>query len=875
MTRLVTRAVRQALGLLALSLAVGCGASTPPSDVNGPHVAIDVAALNLEGVYDACWEITVTNHGGEVVLTRVISSSQYGDGAGSASYVAPCDADPTAQDNTVTVEVLGLYATSGVDCGAPPASVDFQNPGVLSQDFTCHDNRDVAVRFDVALMRPASQGFFDIAINFGDIFCSAKVDCCRDSDHDGTCERDLELLYNGQGDRDATVVVGFACAAGDETTDTFLYMDPVTIACAGETVASIIPDGEGNLCDAQTDSCVGVTGDLDLLFQVAVYRGAEQLSGVDKAYWNVALGIKTNNFPSGEDCYLTFRGTADDDATDGTTPGTLAGAQGGVIAAGAVYPLVTANVLLSSAASGPWACAENPLNGAGSGVTTSYAPAAGTSLPHCYDPDGGCAAAACTCGARECGVDECGNPCGTCADDAVCSDAGACESCTAFGVDFESKPTDDGWVLSDGDGDGTVAWVAPGGEDGFLRLTEEQAWERAAVYHASETIPAGDASISFDFRITDTGGATGSADGVAFTIVDTDDLAAVVVGTEIGGGIGYHNPNALGVIAASAITVEIDTFYNTPDGGSWTEPAEATSLPHIAVHADLNSRPSGMLDYVDLPGVADGAWHTARVDVVGGTLRIYVDDVLELESTPTNMPSFAGGHMFLSASTGDAYDVHEVDTIRVLGACGGGGSSGGGGLTSFSDDFDDGVIDPAWKPVPFAPTMAPLYDETGGQACTTGDQLSGFLEVDSSQDSYTFAIDMVADGATPTIGLVGITVAGPLYQAALGDMGSGLQGVVAYIDGSPTFLDQRAPSPAFAAGVTHRVTATFVRDVGGSGVGSLSFSVVADPTGANTTIYAYSGPSMDGTLELSSIGFLFGGAGGGVCGDDATLSSTP
>ncbi|PKN54116.1 MAG: hypothetical protein CVU56_28295, partial [Deltaproteobacteria bacterium HGW-Deltaproteobacteria-14] len=108
----------------------------------GPAVSVNVAALNLQGVGDVVWDVEVVNGAdpAQVVWQRRLASSGYGDGAGSASYVGPCDADPAAAENTVKVWVVGVYsaAVTGVgtfnsgstaDGGAVTGSpMPFQNP---------------------------------------------------------------------------------------------------------------------------------------------------------------------------------------------------------------------------------------------------------------------------------------------------------------------------------------------------------------------------------------------------------------------------------------------------------------------------------------------------------------------------------------------------------------------------------------------------------------------------------------------------------------------------------------------------------------------------------------------------------------------------
>ncbi|PKN54663.1 MAG: hypothetical protein CVU56_25400 [Deltaproteobacteria bacterium HGW-Deltaproteobacteria-14] len=376
--------------MVALLLAHCTSEST---DAPGARLAIDVAPLNLVGVGDVVWDLEVVNGAStpETVWQRRVSSSRYGDGAGSASYVGTCDA--ASNPNTVRVWVVGVYgaavtdpgsfnrgATDGVGAvtftGAPLA---FQNPtasAALTREVDCLANSDVAVAFDVALMRPARQGFFDIAVNFSDIFCSAKFDCCDDANANDACDdgEDIDLLFTAGDGRGRTMVLGFACTAGTDATDaTTLYMNDLAFDCTSPTSGfvadfSVNPAGAtpGNQCDAgDMASCDAVIDPAPAqadtyLFQIAVYRGDELLQSeggaAHKVYWNVALGVKAGI----GDCVLRTGATADNpnDARDGLV--------GGVVSRGAVYPYVAWDVPLGT-------CASEPLSFDGTtSVQTDY-----------------------------------------------------------------------------------------------------------------------------------------------------------------------------------------------------------------------------------------------------------------------------------------------------------------------------------------------------------------------------------------------------------------------------------------------------------------------------------------------------------------------
>ena len=427
---------------LAFGLVAGCADAPSPAgrDFAGPGVAVNLAALNLVGVGDVVWQ-------------RRVTSSGYGDSAGSASYVGPCDAD--AGQNTVKVWVVGVYAAdvsapgafnSGSTAGAGAVTgtpMAFQNPTAaatpLTQTILCEEGRDVAVRFDVALMRPAQQGFFDVAVNFNDVFCSAKLDCQRAGGGD------LELLFDATGARARTFVLGFACTPGTGDVDTQLYMNDVELDCTapndGEDFdADIVlrPDAPhmGNLCVASADgmsACLDSVTEVqpstvdadDYLFQLAVYRGEELLtSGGDaanKQYWNVALGVKG---PISA-CRLRTRATADDAGDAGDL------VNGGVIAAGTVYPYVQWDVDLSACATeeltfdDPTASVRAAYTGTGDPQTAFAWPWAPSIPPLCSTAcaNGGSCVATDWCA---CTADWAGPTCATPVCDPACQNGGQC-----------------------------------------------------------------------------------------------------------------------------------------------------------------------------------------------------------------------------------------------------------------------------------------------------------------------------------------------------------------------------------------------------------------------------------------------------------------
>ncbi|TNF32466.1 MAG: hypothetical protein EP329_10100 [Deltaproteobacteria bacterium] len=337
----------------ALSAPAACGeTAAPETALGGGELAIEVAPLTLPGVTNARYTITVTNGadgGGEVVWTRTLESTQYGDGAGALAYVGPCDADT----GTGSVELVleELYEGNGV----PIATGTYMNPTPLIKNATCVAGTDVPVTFDITIARAASQGFFDVAVSFDDIFCSAKLDCVRDGTND-----DLELLHNplAGNQRDLTAVLGLACTASPTASETYLYMDRPVITCTGlaqPITVDITGLGNVNLAAAPSSNPDGY------LFGAAVYRGNELLAA--KSYWNVDLGLNDQLFASAGTCTLTGRATASA-AAWAQTP------QGFEVPEGNVYPVIDWTVTLSDG--GARACTAHALNDGSGDIATQY-----------------------------------------------------------------------------------------------------------------------------------------------------------------------------------------------------------------------------------------------------------------------------------------------------------------------------------------------------------------------------------------------------------------------------------------------------------------------------------------------------------------------
>ncbi|MBL8786424.1 MAG: hypothetical protein JNJ59_16095, partial [Deltaproteobacteria bacterium] len=256
---------------------------------------------------------------------------------------------------TVTLAIENLYTTAHPWTGDADLAgeTEWRNPCLdnpltpalegCSLAVDCVENADASVVFNLTVMREANQGFFDIAVNFEDIFCSAKVDC------------QPALLHDALGARGPTAVVAFACTSGQGNAPTTLYQDALAIDCDGTDHDHVIqPIGAGGNLGAQSPG----------VFQSAVYHGAEQLAGYDKCYWNTAIGMASD---LGSNCHLRTRASA------AQTPFAVLG--GAFNSPGAhAYPYIDIDVQLTTGNVITCGAAPHPLDGTGvnAGVATKY-----------------------------------------------------------------------------------------------------------------------------------------------------------------------------------------------------------------------------------------------------------------------------------------------------------------------------------------------------------------------------------------------------------------------------------------------------------------------------------------------------------------------
>jgi hypothetical protein len=353
------------LHLLALACSVAalsCAdeAAPAPSTTNFEVV---VSPLELDEIIQACYTVSVYNGPGgpgpanapnQLIWTRQLCSLQFGNGPdGSISYVGPCDADTRINSVVLTVDRLD---------GAPLGS--WENPCPADKpciiEAPCLENRDVAITFNLVIMRQANQGFFDVAVDIRSVFCAAKFDTCYEAAEPGGEQTPILLLVAADGQRHHTGILAVSCTEGFVVTGRMhLYMTPIEIDCGDAYRISLDPTaGRGLIYEPPLSHESGE------VWQYAIYTGIETQTcegaeGLTQAcpslFWNVPIGIE--GLPPGCRIRASFTPTPEP-WPDGQAP------------ANTSYPVIHLDTLLTD--ENGVICQQNPLNGDGSGVDIEY-----------------------------------------------------------------------------------------------------------------------------------------------------------------------------------------------------------------------------------------------------------------------------------------------------------------------------------------------------------------------------------------------------------------------------------------------------------------------------------------------------------------------
>ena len=384
--------------------ATACGEQAQPGGSPESTLRVTVSALSLDGLSDACYSLSAWNTSilgmlpanyppANLVWERTpICASDFGIGNGGAgdvqttgiTYVGACDASVDTNDVALVLDNLYRGGEASISQGggsgtAVPAN-EFQNPCPASRPCVlsapCEPFEDTPVSFDLTIMRDGGKGFFDIAVRFKDVFCSAKFDCGY---NDGS---PIQQVLGLDGQPKPTAVLGFACTAGTDQ-PSHLYMTKLHVECDGGVSQDILPQNSGVLFDAPHALPLGAAYPTDAVFQAVVSLGELVDTSFTQYYWNVALGFDLSR---ASNCTLTARATATEGAFADVTLGS------GLTPDHTTYPYIDFEIPIDTIGSGAaqrLTCAandgfRNKLNDTanGSGVKTTYTD---VTVRRCFD----------------------------------------------------------------------------------------------------------------------------------------------------------------------------------------------------------------------------------------------------------------------------------------------------------------------------------------------------------------------------------------------------------------------------------------------------------------------------------------------------------
>lgn len=346
---------------------LACDQGTTPDT---PGSRLEIAVAPLEAGSSACYLVEVFGGGAlgaPAYAPTVWSETLCSDGSpgsfginGELRYVGACDSGEGTKLNTVRLTLTDLTVGSTTLLSGGTEQGGFINPCPQSAGdngcvivASCEQAGDTQVSYDLTIVRQAPYGFFDIAVRFDQIACSAKVDCVDDNN------QTLGFLQKPDGSDGSTVIVGLACFGG--TTEAGpnplnIYLNDLTITCAdgGSSTVSLASDQPGLLASGDIAQTPGTNG--NILYGAALYVGGIDNGGI---YANVALGM--NRY--GPSCVLTTRSTASNGDGFGVTfPYATP--------TGASYPYVDVAVTLGVEGTAR-TCTRHPIGGA-NGVATAF-----------------------------------------------------------------------------------------------------------------------------------------------------------------------------------------------------------------------------------------------------------------------------------------------------------------------------------------------------------------------------------------------------------------------------------------------------------------------------------------------------------------------
>lgn len=358
-----------------------------------------------------------------------------------------------------------------------------------------------------------------------------------------------------------------------------------------------------------------------------------------------------------------------------------------------------------------------------------------------------------------------------------------------------------------------------------LRVTPSAGTQTGAAYYSTAVRVGQGFDTTFRFQMTALGG--GGADGMTFVVHnDPRGVAAMGIG---GGELGYGATatSPPGTAIANSIVLELDTWLS---GGEGDLSANTVSVHTNGPGDNDNDESYSLAQVIPPQNLSDGAIHTARMQLTGGLLNVYLDDLnTPLISVPYDIEfggNWSGGgpvagltlqpgglaYVGFTAATGGAWEAHDVlswswssnggpgtatcfgDATGLTCPCGnfasageGCGNSMGVGATLGSEGSDSVAAGtfllratqlPPNKPALFVQADGHLGGGNGvlwgdGLRCTTGNPVNLGVVWSDGGGNATSAANVLAVGA---VGAGDTKVYQLVYRDPIGPCGQGYNG---------------------------------------------------------------------------------------------------
>ena len=349
---------RNLCSLVAIAAIGGCASDTPSDTANDGSFKLVVSPLELDSRVDyACYAITVNDTNGDEVWSEdELCTNTWSVGTDETlSYIGLCEASGDGV-NSVSIALTRLVGDDGSELGNWPDDA----PPTYSTDFACTANADTVVRASFLVIAPGTKGFLDLQVSVQEIECNAKVDCSSDflGDAPVECaEGDIDCVPSSQM---GTVIVALACdAVGNDFTE--LMIDEVVLTCTN-------PRGAEVVVNVDTSYGTGAHAGYPVGF-VAGAVGNAGISADGTSYYTLAIGIDEG----WTDCSLSTRMAAND-GRDMTTNDQ--------------FPVIVAtDIAFGFDEEGVFSCDANPLDGALSGLFSSWGTSGNLDFHACLNED--------------------------------------------------------------------------------------------------------------------------------------------------------------------------------------------------------------------------------------------------------------------------------------------------------------------------------------------------------------------------------------------------------------------------------------------------------------------------------------------------------